>query len=168
MWFFGIRPFVRIPYMSQAGALLRIDMTAQSMNNPVSGPVFHGHPVDHIIQAALCRKAEGSICDPCPVVRMRILVHIVIHVIIRLRLVFIPEKLAEAFRKSKGRNPFIDKLIYGKRNLHAFISSLQLFTKAISFHKLTIFRFLFKLQAMQLGQGCQLSRFHFIITDYLR
>ena len=115
------------------------------MNDPVSGPVFHGRPVDNLIEASLCRKAERSICDPCPVVRMHIFVHVVIHVIVCLRLVFIPEKLTETIRKDKGRNPFIYELIYGKRHLHAFISSLQLFGKAISFHKLTIFRFLSKL-----------------------
>ena len=128
--------------MSQTDAILRIHMATQSMNDLVSGPVFHECPIDHLVLATLGRKTECCICDPCHTVWMCIFIHIVIHVIICLRFVFIPEKLAETVRKGKGHNPFIYKLIYSKRHLHAFISGLQLFSKAISLHKITVFLFL--------------------------
>ena len=50
-----------------------------------------------------------------------------------------PEKLAKAVGERDGHDPFIYKLIYGKRHLHTFVSGLQLFIKVISLHKITVF-----------------------------
>ena len=137
--FFGIGSLVRIPYVSQTHAVLSIHMTTPCVNDPVSGAVFHSCTVDDLILAVLGREAERSVLYPCHIVRMRILVHIVIHVMICLRFVIIPEKLAEAVGERDGHDPFIYKLIYGKRHLHTFVSGLQLFIKVISLHKITVF-----------------------------
>ena len=70
---------------------------------------------------------------------MHIPVHIMIHVIIRIGMVLIPEQIAEASRKRKGHHTFIYKLINGIRHACVLYEILYFLFELVPFHHIKSF-----------------------------
>ena len=119
---FVINPLVGIPYMGKPYPGIRENMLPVGVDHPVIGTVFGFCPVQYLIPAALCRKPVRLIGDPRDVIRIRVFIHIMIHVIICLGTVLIAEQPEKSVRKGKRNHPFIQKLINGKRNAQVFQS----------------------------------------------
>jgi hypothetical protein len=70
--------------------------------------------------ASLRGEAKRGIGNPGSVIRMRVPVHVVVHVKICLGTIIVPKQLAESVRKDKSSHTFVDELVNGKRLSQAF------------------------------------------------
>jgi hypothetical protein len=95
-------------------------MLPDGMHDGIRSAVFPPRAVDDLIPAALCREADGGIGNPGNVVRMRVLVHVMVHIIDGLFTVRISEQLTKAVGQNERDGPLIDKLIDGKGLTQAF------------------------------------------------
>ena len=90
---FRITAFIRVPHLSQPDTRIRSDMLSERMDNVIFRVVVCSGPVNDVIIPTFARKAYGSICNPGHIVRMRIPVHVMFHVIVSPGTVFVPEYL---------------------------------------------------------------------------
>ena len=88
---FRITSFIRVPHLCQPDTCIRRDMLSERMDNVILRVAVCSGPVNDVIIPAFTRKADGSICNSGHIVRMRIPVHVLFHVIVSPGTVFIPE-----------------------------------------------------------------------------
>ena len=115
-----ISAFVRIPHLRKSRSVFRTDMLPDGMHNGIGRAVLPPRAIDHLIPAALCSKLNGGIGDPGGVIRMRILVHVMIHIIDGFFTIRISQQLTKAVGQNERDNPLINKLIDGKGLTQAF------------------------------------------------
>ena len=135
---FLVFSFLHIPDMGNLNACFGNYMLADRMDDHVFLASRNPCPINHIIPAVLGGgKLHGRIAKARDVVRMDLPVHIVIHVMIRLRAVLISEQFAKTVRKGECDDLPVPILIDGKRLLQAFHEGFLFLREFVSFHAKT-------------------------------
>ncbi len=136
--FVAVVALLRVPDVGQVRAVLRIHVLADQVDHRVSGAVLLPRPVDHLEPAALGDELQKRAGKTRGVVRMDVLVHVLIHIGIRLRTVPIAKQLAKSVRYGEGHDSPIHKLAYDKGLPHRLDERQLIFRELVSFHDLCL------------------------------